>query len=108
MQLVSVNLTSRSNADCVLEQNHVHKWCRWACGDVSRIMILIWTSERLTRSARFVIEYAKHVAPHLKIIASAGSPEKMDILKKVGADVAINYKTQDLESVLREHGPIDM
>ena len=57
---------------------------------------------------RFLIEYAKHVAPHLKIIASAGSPEKIDILKKVGADVAINYKTEDVAKVLREHGPIDM
>ena len=56
----------------------------------------------------FVIEYAKHVAPHLKIIASAGSQDKVDILKKVGADVTINYKTEDLEAVLRAHGPIDM
>ena len=61
-----------------------------------------------TVSARFVIEYAKHLAPHLKIIASAGSQDKVDLLKKVGADVAVNYKTEDLETVLRQNGPIDM
>ena len=66
------------------------------------------TGQTHTRCSRFVIEYAKHVAPHLKIIASAGSPDKLDILRKCGADVAINYKTEDLESVLHEHGPIDM
>lgn len=55
-----------------------------------------------------VIEYAKHVAPHLKIIASAGSPEKINILKSIGVDVPINYKTEDVADILKQHGPIDM
>jgi NADPH-dependent curcumin reductase CurA len=48
------------------------------------------------------------MAPHLKIIASAGSSEKIEYLKKLGVDVAFNYKTEDANKVLRKHGPIDM
>ena len=33
---------------------------------------------------------------------------KVDILKSIGADVAFNYKEQDVNKVLAEHGPIDM
>ncbi len=58
-------------------------------------------------SIRFLIEYAKVVAPHLKIIASAGSDEKVEGLKKCGV-VAFNYKTQDANEVLKKEGPIDM
>ena len=57
---------------------------------------------------RFVCEYAKVVNPNIKVIGSAGSKEKCELLKKIGVDVAINYKEQDTEAVLREHGPIDM
>ncbi|TCD66315.1 hypothetical protein EIP91_001561 [Steccherinum ochraceum] len=56
----------------------------------------------------YVIEYARHTNPHLKIIASAGSPEKLEILKQSGADVVFNYKTTDTAKVLAEHGPIDI
>ncbi|KAJ3557484.1 hypothetical protein NM688_g1449 [Phlebia brevispora] len=58
----------------------------------------------------FVIEYAKHLFPHLKIIASAGSPAKLDLLRSlaVPVDVLINYKTDDTGKVLAEHGPIDI
>lgn len=56
----------------------------------------------------FVCEYAKVCNPNLKVIASAGSPEKIAILKEIGVDVPFNYKEQDTAAVLREHGPIDM
>lgn len=58
-------------------------------------------------SIRFLIEYAKVAAPHLKIIASAGSDEKVEGLRKRGV-VAFNYKTQDANEVLKKEGPIDM
>ena len=44
----------------------------------------------------------------LKVIASAGSDEKVKFMKDVGADVAFNYKTQSTADVIAEHGPIDM
>lgn len=58
--------------------------------------------------SRFLIEYAKATAPHLKIIASAGSDEKVQHMKNIGVDVPFNYKTQDANAVLKEAGPIDM
>jgi len=42
-----------------------------------------------------------------KVIASAGSQEKVDYLKKIGVDVAINYKTEITKDVLAKEGPID-
>jgi NADPH-dependent curcumin reductase CurA len=39
----------------------------------------------------FVIQLAKKEG--LKVIASAGSEDKVDFIKKCGADVAFNYKT---------------
>ena len=56
----------------------------------------------------FVIEYAKIMAPHLKIIASAGTEQKLQFMRESGADVVFNYKTTDTLSVLLEHGPLDM
>ena len=60
------------------------------------------------RQGSFVCEYAKVINPNIKVIGSAGSPEKVEILKKIGVDVAFNYKEQDVAKVLEEHGPIDM
>ena len=53
-------------------------------------------------------EYAKTINPNIKVIGSAGSKEKLDILKKIGVDVVINYKTDNTAAILKEHGPIDM
>jgi len=56
----------------------------------------------------FVIQLARATAPHLKIIGSAGSEEKLAIAKAAGADVVFNYKTSDISKILAEHGPIDI
>lgn len=56
----------------------------------------------------FVCEYAKVCNPNIKVIGSAGSPEKIKILKEIGVDVTINYKEDDMEKILKEHGPIDI
>lgn len=53
-------------------------------------------------------EYAKVLNPDIKVIGTAGSAEKIEILKKIGVDVPINYKTQNILEVLREHAPIDV
>lgn len=54
----------------------------------------------------FVIQLAK--AAGMKVIASAGSEEKIEFMKSVGADVAFNYKTSNTLEVLRKEGPIDV
>ncbi|KAJ6535233.1 alcohol dehydrogenase [Mycena vulgaris] len=57
-------------------------------------------------SARFAIQLAKRDG--LKVIASAGSDEKVKFMLSIGADVAFNYKTTDTREVLAREGPIDM
>ncbi|KAJ7648358.1 hypothetical protein DFH06DRAFT_1476369 [Mycena polygramma] len=53
-----------------------------------------------------VIQLAKRDG--LKVIASAGSDEKVKFMKDIGADVAFNYKTTDTREVLAREGPIDV
>ncbi|KAJ7673815.1 hypothetical protein DFH06DRAFT_1035955 [Mycena polygramma] len=53
-----------------------------------------------------VIQLAKRDG--LKVIASAGSEEKVKFMKEIGADVAFNYKTTDTREVLAREGPIDI
>lgn len=53
-----------------------------------------------------VVQLAK--ADGLKVIGSAGSDEKVEFIKSIGADVAFNYKTQDTAEVLKKEGPINM
>ncbi|KAJ6530953.1 hypothetical protein DFH09DRAFT_994341 [Mycena vulgaris] len=43
-----------------------------------------------------------------KVIASAGSDEKVKFMKEIGADVAFNYKTTDVREVLEKEGPVDI
>ena len=47
-------------------------------------------------------------ADGLKVIASAGSDEKVDYLRSIGADVAFNYKTTNTKVVLAKEGPINL
>ncbi|KAJ7342957.1 hypothetical protein DFH08DRAFT_873867 [Mycena albidolilacea] len=52
-----------------------------------------------------VIQIAKQDG--LKVIASAGSDEKVKFMKEIG-DVAFNYKTTDVREVLAKDGPLDI
>lgn len=54
----------------------------------------------------FVIQLAK--LQGLKVIASAGSEDKVDFIKSLGADVAFNYKTANTWDVLKREGPINI
>ncbi|KAF7349033.1 NAD(P)-binding protein [Mycena venus] len=53
-----------------------------------------------------VIQLAKESG--CKVIASAGSDEKVEFMQSIGADVAFNYKTTDTRAVLEKEGPIDI
>lgn len=55
---------------------------------------------------QLVIQLAK--LEGLKVIASAGSDEKVEYLKTLGADVVFNYKTNKTTDVLAKEGPIDV
>jgi hypothetical protein len=54
----------------------------------------------------FVIQLAK--LEGLKVIASAGSDDKVKFLKELGVDVAFNYKSINTRDVLEKEGPINM
>lgn len=60
----------------------------------------------LTIANRVVVQLAK--ADGLKVIASAGSDNKVEYLRSIGADVAFNYKTTSTQEVLAKEGPINM
>ncbi|KAF7965960.1 hypothetical protein HWV62_39162 [Athelia sp. TMB] len=53
-----------------------------------------------------VIQLAK--LEGLKVIASAGSAEKVAFLKEIGTDVAFNYKTESTKEVMEREGPINI
>ena len=54
----------------------------------------------------FLIQLAKRDG--LKVIASAGSDEKVQFMKDLGADVAFNYKTTKTSEILEKEGPINV
>ncbi|KAB5590233.1 hypothetical protein CTheo_6336 [Ceratobasidium theobromae] len=47
-------------------------------------------------------------AKGLKVIASAGSDDKVAFMKSIGVDVAFNYKTESIADILHKEGPIDI
>lgn len=40
-----------------------------------------------------------------KVIATAGTPEKVETCRKLGADLALNYKTDDVDARIKEFAP---
>ncbi|TFK35334.1 alcohol dehydrogenase [Crucibulum laeve] len=57
-------------------------------------------------SVGLVIQLAK--INGLKVIASAGSEEKLGFMKEIGAEVVFNYKTTKVSNILVKEGPIDL
>ena len=53
-----------------------------------------------------VVQMAKNVGAF--VAASVGSKEKAAVAKKFGANVVVNYKTDDMNAVLKKHGPFDL
>lgn len=53
-----------------------------------------------------VVQLAKSAGA--KVIASAGSEEKIEYIKSLGADVVFNYKTKKTAEVLAREGPINI
>ena len=50
-----------------------------------------------------VVQLAK--AAGARVATSAGSPERLELCRSLGADLALNYKTDDLPARLREFAP---
>ncbi|MCW2782163.1 MAG: NADPH:quinone oxidoreductase [Marmoricola sp.] len=54
----------------------------------------------------FAIQLAKALGA--RVFTTAGSPEKLDLCRSLGADVAINYRDEDFVAVLGEAGGADV
>ena len=50
-----------------------------------------------------VVQLAK--AAGARVATSAGSPERVELCRKLGADLALNYKTDDIPAKLKEFAP---
>ena len=50
-----------------------------------------------------VVQMAK--AAGARVATSAGSPERVELCRRLGADLALNYKTDDIPARLREFAP---
>lgn len=50
-----------------------------------------------------VVQMAKAIGA--KVIATAGSAEKVALARQLGADVALNYKTDDVDAAIRQAAP---
>ncbi|KAF8578379.1 NAD(P)-binding protein [Ramaria rubella] len=66
----------------------------------------IFVSSAASGVGQMVVQLAK--LRGLKVIGSAGSPDKVEFLKELGVDVAFNYKTTKTEDVLSQHGLINI
>lgn len=76
-------------------------------GGVSRTRLWLQFSLLTTRHYdSTVVQIAK--AEGFKVIASAGSDDKVKWVSSIGADVAFNYKKTDTHEVLKKEGPINM
>ncbi|KAI0089020.1 hypothetical protein BDY19DRAFT_164213 [Irpex rosettiformis] len=85
-------------------------YCAWELYVKERIQSAkrMYVSSGASTVGTFVIEYTKLKAPHVEIVASAGTDEKVDCMKKSGADVVFNYRSEDIQVMLSKHGPIDI
>jgi len=54
----------------------------------------------------FVLLYAKAIGA--RAIVTSGSEEKLERAKQLGADVAIDYRSEDWQKLARKAGPIDL
>ena len=50
-----------------------------------------------------VVQMAKILGA--RVIATAGSDEKVEVCRQLGADLAVNYKTQDVDAAIRTFAP---
>lgn len=57
-------------------------------------------------TGQFFVQLAKAMGAH--VVATCGSADKAVMLKRLGADVVIDYKREDVKRVLQSRGPVDV
>ncbi|RPD54820.1 NAD(P)-binding protein [Lentinus tigrinus ALCF2SS1-7] len=81
-----------------------HAWREYAQPKIKKGDVLFVTAASGAVGA-IVAQLAK--ADGLKVIASAGSDEKVEYVRSLGVDVAFNYKKVSTREVLQKEGPIN-
>ena len=81
-------------------------YCAWKEYAKSKKGDVVFVTAASGPVGSFVVQIAKNEG--LKVIASAGSDEKCEFVKSLGADVVFNYKTTSTKAVLEKEGPIHM
>jgi NADPH:quinone reductase-like Zn-dependent oxidoreductase len=66
--------------------------------------VLIWAGSSGVGSA--AIQLAKHQGAW--VATTASSEERADVLRKLGADLVINHRSQDVVKLLQEHGGVNL
>lgn len=81
-------------------------WCAWKEWIRPKEGDVVFVTTGGGPVGSFLIQLAKEAG--LKVIASAGSEEKIEFMKSLGADVTFNYKTERPADVLKREGPINI
>jgi len=84
-------------------QTAYYAWKEWASPKKGEVAFVTAASGPVGAT---VVQLAK--GDGCKVIASAGSDEKVAFVKSIGADVAFNYKTVPTRKVLEKEGPINI
>ncbi|RPD54808.1 NAD(P)-binding protein [Lentinus tigrinus ALCF2SS1-7] len=82
-----------------------HGWMEYAHPKVQKGDVVFVTAASGAVGA-IVAQLAK--AEGVKVIASAGSDEKVDYVRSLGVDVAFNYKKVSTREVLQKEGPVNI
>jgi len=65
-------------------------------------VVLVLSSDAGSDTPAGVDEAGAEIA---RVIATAGSPEKLQLCRDLGADLALNYRTDDVPALLKEFAP---
>ncbi|OCH84743.1 NAD-P-binding protein [Obba rivulosa] len=84
-------------------QTAYYGWKEWSSAKKGEVLFVTAASGPVGST---VVQLAK--ADGCKVIASAGSDEKVAFVSSIGADVAFNYKSVPTRKVLEKEGPIDI
>lgn len=93
-QAVAAGLTASTAWGSLFDLGHLHRDER----------VLIWAGSSGVGS--LAIQLAKHAGAW--VATTASSDQRAETLRKLGVDLVINHKTQDVSKVLQEHGGVNL
>ncbi len=77
--------------------------CLFADGPVAGKTVLVAGGAGAV--GHFAIELAKHAGA--RVVTTVSGPEKAELAAKAGADLIVNYRTEDAAEMIKAFGPVD-